>query len=437
MKRAASIFIVIVLLLTACQSVLPVVPEDDSEREYSGTLRVALFGGHTVFSNYKPYLAGFKEYPIQDRMKAFMEKHPNVQIEVIDIAPETYALQRLLRDPNLAPDIIEMNSNEVRFTARDRVISLEAFLGEYGVNWDGDYANVVSSAEVDGVSYLLPVRSNPMMVFYDKTLFGQLNLTMPRSGWTLADYADTAVKLVQAGAAVSAPTGLNEAEHIIRGWGGAYASTDRSRISGFLDSDATTEAFVRYAQMMTSFTRGGDPSDLPAMGMWRAHEMRDPIRSTDSDYAFAPVPSALEGDHYNTSLLTGLAITKESRQQELAWALMRFIVGDTSDEAMDFVARNTLEVDNRAFRSDENPKIAELREWMQVESAVATPATLDMFMARSGNLGDRYPYRTQEQYEAYVSRDAAKQELTLLAQQELTLLAQQLESWMALLHATE
>jgi multiple sugar transport system substrate-binding protein len=429
MKRAASIIFVISLLLAGCQSVLPVVPDGEEEREYSGTLRVALFGGYMSSSDRKPYLAGFKEYPIQDRMEAFMEKHPNVQIEIIDISPDSFALPSLLRDPHLQPDIIEMNVNEARFTARDRIVGLAERIGEIVPLWDGDYSDVIDSAAIEGIPYLLPVRSNPMMVFYDKTLFGQLGMPEPKTGWTMAEFAAAADKLVQAGEAISTPTGLNEVEHIIRGWGGVYASKDRSQISGFLDSDATTEAFVRYAQMMPSFIHGGDPKELPAMGMWRANELLAPIRSTDTDYGFAPVPSTLEGTHYNTSLLTGLAITKESRQQELAWALMQFIVGDSSDEAMEFVARNTLEVDNRAFRSDENPKIAELREWMNIESAIATPATLDMFMARSGNLGNQYPYRTQEQIEAFESRDAAKQDLTLLAQQ--------LESWMALLHATE
>ncbi len=426
MKRAAFILIVFTLLLTACQLIQPV---DEVESEYSGTLRVALFGGHTVLPDYKPYLAGFKEYPIQDRMEAFMEKHPNVQIEVIDIAPENYALPTLLRDPNLAPDIIEMNMNEAQFTAKDRIINLGDRIMENEEKWDGDYADVIRSAEIGGVPYLLPVRSNPMMVFYDKTLFGQLGLPEPKIGWTMAEYADTAIKLVQVGATVSAPTGLNEVEHIIRGLGGEYASLDRSHISGYLDSESTTEAFVRYAQMMPSFILEGDPTELPAMGMWRATELRTPTRSTDKDYGLAPVPSTFEGTHYNTSLLSGLAITKESRQQELAWALMQFIVGENSEEAMDFIVRNALEVDHRAFRSDDNPKLAELREWMKYEAASATPSTLDMFMARGGYLGNQYPYRTQEQIEAYENRDAAKQDLTLLAQQ--------LESWMALLHMME
>lgn len=429
-RRPTSIFILLfLLLLTACQSVLPL-PKGNDEPNYSGTLRVALFEGH-IAGDTKPYLAGqhpLRQYPIQERMKAFMSEHPDVQVEIIDIKSDPKSLETILADPLLKPDIIELNVNEARLAAAGRIDSLAERFEDNAAQWDGDYMRLAERVMIDGEPYLLPVRSDPMLVYYDRAAFARLGLAEPREGWTITEYAETAAKLLAAGEPVYVPYSVDGVEPVVRGWGGMLAADDRSRVSGYLDSPATVEAYVRYVQMMPQLGSNGDPRDLEALGMTSASELRRLSLSAQADHGVGPVPATLEGGRVNTAKMTGLAIVSDSSQKELAWALMACIAGETSDEAMDFVAQNTLEVAAAAFRS-EHPKFDELRDRMKRESAIAEPSAFDLFQQRQGTVDDRYPYQTPEQIAAYKERE--------IAERDLTLLAQQLESWMALLRETQ
>ncbi|REK52502.1 MAG: hypothetical protein C6W55_16095 [Thermobacillus sp.] len=200
MKTAAALFAAM-LLLAACQS--GIVQPDATETSYSGTLRVALFGGYSFQST--PYPAGNKPYPIHDRIKAFMEQNPNVQIEVTDfpsLSAKPTAVREALDDPD-GYDIIEMNIHEARLAGNGRLSSLESRIQENKPRWDGDYAKVIEQAEIDGIPYLLPVRSDPMMVYYDRLAFAQLGLPEPREGWPLEEFASAANRLAEAGLSVA------------------------------------------------------------------------------------------------------------------------------------------------------------------------------------------------------------------------------------------
>src|SRR5690606_10366212 len=206
-------------------------------------------------------------------------------------------------------------------------------------------------------------------------------LAEPREGWTITEYAETAAKLLAAGEPVYVPYSVDGVEPVVRGWGGMLAADDRSRVSGYLDSPATVEAYVRYVQMMPQLGSNGDPRDLEALGMTSASELTRLSLSAQADHGVGPVPATLEGGRVNTAKMTGLAIVSDSSQKELALALMACIAGETSDEAMDFVAQNTLEVAAAAFRS-EHPKFDELRDRMKRESAIAEPSAFDLFQRR-------------------------------------------------------
>src|SRR5690606_21145280 len=58
-----------------------------------------------------------------------------------------------------------------------------------------------------------------------------------------------------------------------------------------------------------------------------------------------PMPTTNDGRHENTTFISGLAltnVTNDNKQRELAWELMKFIVGDDDEQAMQLVASNTL-----------------------------------------------------------------------------------------------
>ena len=125
------------------------------------------------------------------------------------------------------------------------------------------------------------------------------------------------------------PDTLTTMEPIIRGLGGTLAAPDLHVVSGYLDSDATAEAFALYAAMLSDLTGGtGEAGVERTFGMLRASQML-------VGPGIAPIPTSVEGVRHNNALMTGLAISKDSRQQELACAYMKYLAGDTSDDAME------------------------------------------------------------------------------------------------------
>ncbi|WP_157373599.1 MULTISPECIES: hypothetical protein [Thermobacillus] len=197
-----------------------------------------------------------------------------------------------------------------------------------------------------------------------------------------------------------------------------YTSPDYQDIEVYLDSGETVEAFVQYARMMPGHFVSGAllfPNRVASLGMVRATEMHHVIRSDAGDYRMVPLPVSPSGERWNTSLLTGLAIPASSNQQELAWALMSFIVGDTSEAAMDFLARNTLEVHHQVYRDEPDPRDDELRAWIRSEAVTAAPASFDLFMTLNGAYDANYPYPSQRIGD-YNDSAIVREDLNLAAQ---------------------
>ena len=426
--RGLLILVSAALLLTACQSVIP--QQRDDEKNFTGTLRVALqaeIGGLSSI-NTVGYPAGYKDTPIQDRMEAFMEKYPGIQIEVRDINPNVIThrqdLKSILEEKSWVPDIVEMIPNEARSLAADRIVSLAELIENNHMQWEGDYDKVIGLVQLDGEPFLLPVRSDPLLVYYDRMQFRKIGIPEPLDGWTLAEFASAAAKLEEAGMNTLAPSSLEEMEPLVEALGGTYESSGNHLSVGYLDSEATAQAVHSYINMMpsTALRHGSinqQPEELPAMGLVWASRHYKALRSAAGDYAVAPIPSSLEGKHRNIALVSGLAISQESRQQELAWELMKFIMGDSSDTAMDFLADNTLANYRQGYRTEPAAKDNDLKQWMKHEATLAKPATFVMFLSQGGWYGPGFP-------RLYIGdMNGAVEDV----KQSLSLLAQQIDAW--------
>ena len=144
------------------------------------------------------------------------------------------------------PDVIELTVNEARLSMRDRIVSLAERIEDHAASWDGDYRQVIDLAELDGEAFLLPITSNPMLVFYDPQLFATLGIPEPHEGWTYGEFTAVGTQLADKGYPMYLPPDtLTTMEPIIRGLGGTLAASDLHAVSGYLDSDATAEAFAQ------------------------------------------------------------------------------------------------------------------------------------------------------------------------------------------------
>ena len=418
----------LMLLLTACESGgIGGDGSDASERssELSGTLRIALFA--TRSGAPLPYRAGthpLDQTMIQERMKAFMEAHPGVEIEVYDIPSGTGNMDDVLNNPEFTPDIVELTAYQAATMYADRLMDLGDWIGQENL-WSGPYGDLISRATPSGDALLLPIRVDPMVVWYDPAKFAELGLAEPEEGWTIIDYAEAAKRLMEAGYDVYFPVGVDYVESVIRSWGGRYMPPDGSAVIGWLDSEETIEAYVRYLQLIPEGYSPSDSSDLEALGIGRAGSLWQLVESRYAEYGVGPLPKAPDGERLNAASLSGFAVMRDSEQQVLAWEFLKWLIGETDEEALTFAAMNTLDALSQSFSTSENASVVALREQTRREIAVARPASFHPYPAMPGYVHPmlRFPFRTWEAYITYRDRETARRELANLAKEW--------EEWMA------
>jgi multiple sugar transport system substrate-binding protein len=417
LRRALIPLAAAALLLSACRSVPTIVP-DDGKTVYTGTLRLGL----------RSYVTPSGPYPVQrgnkgvllSRSEAFMAKYPGVQIEV-EVVHFERDFPKMLADPGLMPDILQLTPNEARLFMLPHIESLADRI-EDDAAWEGDYATLIDYLEIGGEAYLLPFTSDPALVFYRKDVFEELGLPEPRDGWTYGEYAAIARPLADEGYVVTHTDALNDMEPFIRGFGGTLASSDGTEVSGYLDSEATAAAFMQFAGMIpeSRVWKPEDPRYYSAMATIRAS--RGLAGIVNYPYGVAPIPSDLEGKRHNNTLMTGLAISKTTAQPELAWEYMKFLMGDSSDEAIDFVVNNTLERQHLETRIGHKPVYEEIKSWMKYEIAQSPPAAFDFLWygdVHEYSLYPRhiFPKRTLTQLRTYTDIETARADLALWAKE--------------------
>ena len=412
----AVLLIALSVCLTAC-GVEQITPDREPEGEtFAGTLRV---GVHSRSWMNAPYPPGGKftepYHPMHTRSKEFMERYPGVEIEFIDVEYEKN-FKQILQNPSQMPDVMELTVNEARLPMRDHIISLAEQVEEME-GWQGDYMKLIEFAEFDGEPYLLPIRSVPLMAFYITDIFDNFGIEKPREGWTWDDFLRIGRQVVDAGFSVWSPPDLNESEPVINMLGGRYADKE-GRIVGVMDSPETVNAFVRYAEMLSEVTT---PDQWANVAIYEKRALKiDRATRIVEDYlrvAVAPIPDAPDGRRYNNSLMTGLAITKSAAQPELAWAYIRFLLGESSEEAIHAVVDYTIG-DTVTFTAfGQKPEtLEEMKQWMRHEITISPPASFD-FGWKDGLRDSTAPKRPTKQYYEYVDADYARIDLSLWAKE--------------------
>lgn len=128
--------------------------------------------------------------------EAYMQKHENIQIH-INIIPITQFNQRMLSLKNgqiKADCIFSPNTAECAIWKNKKILK---DLSEYLNDSDllKEYADWYSKEESENSCYMLPYRQSRWAVYYNKTLFDEMNVEYPKEDWTWEEYADKAVKL--------------------------------------------------------------------------------------------------------------------------------------------------------------------------------------------------------------------------------------------------
>ena len=130
--------------------------------------------------------------------KAFMDKYPNVEVELIDTQSAEYnnKLTVMLAGGDSDPDVIMVKDAENQVTMKDKNQLLD--LTEY-IQRDSVDMSIYSGAEeqlkMDGTQYTLPFRKDWYVLYYNKDLFDQAGVEYPSDDMTWDEYEELARKM--------------------------------------------------------------------------------------------------------------------------------------------------------------------------------------------------------------------------------------------------
>lgn len=130
--------------------------------------------------------------------KAFMEKHPNVEVELIDTQSAEYnnKLTVMLAGGGSDPDVIMVKDAETQVTMKEKnqLLDLTPYIQKDSMD-TSIYAGAEEQLKMDGTQYTLPFRKDWYVLYYNKDLFDQAGVEYPSDDMTWEEYEELARKM--------------------------------------------------------------------------------------------------------------------------------------------------------------------------------------------------------------------------------------------------
>ena len=293
-----------------------------------------------------------------DLANTYMEKNPNVEIEIVDFGSQDYSnvLATELSGDGTDFDIVSIKDVPSYATLVEKKVldPLDGYIAGDGVDL-AQYNGVTDQVTVDGSLYELPFRSDTWVVFYNKDLFDAAGVEYPTNDMTIEEYDALARKMTK--------TDFGEEVY------GAHYHTWSSTIQlfGILDGehsvlDKNYDFMIPYYNMVLAEENDGvcqKYADLKTeglhyaaafsegniaminMGSWFVTTLINNLASGEYDSSLCgnwgmvkyPHPDGVEA---GTTLgaITGIAIVSESDKKDAAWDFIKWVSGVEGAEVL-------------------------------------------------------------------------------------------------------
>ena len=218
-----------------------------------------------------------------EAIAAFEEQHPNIDVDVIFLAPADYWEKRQIEATGSGlPDVVTMDLAYLRqYSQSGSLLDLEPYLGTI-IQTDPIDPQVLSAGVVDDVTTAVPLSTNSWGMFLNTTLLEELDVE-PFSGGTWDDYYEWIADVTEAAEAadvdvwggVDPTTRIENFELQLRAEGGELFNADgtpgfdEERLAEFWNSPAAEREAGEFvpqqriveAQPLTAFDSALSASD--------------------------------------------------------------------------------------------------------------------------------------------------------------------------------
>lgn len=122
---------------------------------------------------------------------AFMEKNPNIKVELIDTQADEYnnKITVMLAGGDADPDVIMVKDadTQVSMKEKNQLLDLTDYIAKDGIDLSV-YNGAAEQLQMDGKQYTLPFRRDWYTLFYNKTLFDAAGVAYPSDDMTWDEY---------------------------------------------------------------------------------------------------------------------------------------------------------------------------------------------------------------------------------------------------------
>ena len=355
-------------------------------------------------------------------IKKFEKTHPYVKvIYESGIPKKDYAdwlAEQVLKGEQ--PDLFMVPENDFSMLASAGALkSLDTLLTDD--ERTAFYPVAYKAGQYQGVSYALPVESNPIMMCVNKDLLEKEGISIPESGWTLADFYEICKKVTKDtnGDGVVDQYGITDYtwQQALIAYGGHL--TDKSGIN--VDSPEMHQAlaFMSKLDMLSQhykvtshdFDEGRVAFYPMSLAQYRTYKPYPYHVAKYSSFSWTCIPmptanSKVMGTQVKTSLF---GMSSNTKQEKLAWEFMLLLSQDKESQQTLFEKSQGTSVLPSVVKSQQTRKILQADDF-GLDSL--TSERLDSMMERSIiDIGQEVDRQTLERLDYLIKEALGNQEI--------------------------
>ena len=355
-------------------------------------------------------------------IKKFEKTHPHVKIIYESGIPKkNYAdwlAEQVLKGEQ--PDLFMVPENDFSMLASAGALkSLDTLLTDD--ERAAFYPVAYEAGQYQGVSYALPVESNPIMMCVNKDLLEKEGISIPESGWTLADFYEICKKVTKDtnGDGVVDQYGITDYtwQQALVAYGGHL--TDKSGIN--VDSSEMHQALAfmskldmlsqHYKVTSNDFDEGRVAFYPMSLAQYRTYKPYPYHVAKYSSFSWTCIPmptadSKVMGTQVKTSLF---GMSSNTKQEKLAWEFMLLLSQDKESQQILFEKSQGTSVLPSVVKSQQTRKILQADDF-GLDSL--TSERLDSMMERSIiDIGQEVDRQTLERLDYLIKEALGNQEI--------------------------
>lgn len=355
-------------------------------------------------------------------IKKFEKTHPHVKVVYESGIPKKdyadWLAEQVLKGEQ--PDLFMVPENDFSMLASAGALkSLDTLLTDD--ERTAFYSVAYEAGQYQGVSYALPVESNPIMMCVNKDLLEKEGISIPESGWTLADFYEICKKVTKDtnGDGVVDQYGITDYtwQQALIAYGGHL--TDKSGINVDRAEMHQALAFMSKLDMLSQhykvtshdFDEGRVAFYPMSLAQYRTYKPYPYHVAKYSSFSWTCIPmptadSKVMGTQVKTSLF---GMSSNTKQEKLAWEFMLLLSQDKESQQNLFEKSQGTSVLPSVVKSQQTRKILQADDF-GLDSL--TSERLDSMMERSIiDIGQEVDRQTLERLDYLIKEALGNQEI--------------------------